>query len=120
MTDLYIVVTWPDIQDLMSKRGFKKNAFLINDDNGLNQFGSSAYFVKKDWYDDATKSGDFPITTVCRDDLESRGFNTSKVTNAQMRELADKMEDAYCENGFWEDLTIIAEEALHIPKRRNG
>ena len=45
----YIVVTWPDIQYLMDKEGFEDNAFLINDDKGLDRFGSSAYFVEESW-----------------------------------------------------------------------
>ena len=32
-----------------------------------------------------------------------------------MTELADKLADAYCEDGFWIDLPIIAED-LGIPK----
>jgi len=59
----------------------------------------------------------FPITSVCRVDLESKGFDTSKVDDADMEYLASKMADAYCDNGFWEDLQIIAEENLKIPKK---
>ncbi len=59
----------------------------------------------------------FPITSVCRQDLEGIGFNTSKVDDADMEYLANKMADAYCDMGFWEDLKIIAEERLKIPKK---
>lgn len=46
----YIVVTWPYIQELMEIEGFKENSYLINDNKGMEDFGSSAYFVDKTWY----------------------------------------------------------------------
>ena len=45
----YIVITWPEIQELMDKPGFSDNSYLINDDKGIDDFGSSAYFVDEDW-----------------------------------------------------------------------
>lgn len=33
----------------------------------------------------------FPITSVCRDDLEEVGFNTKNVDDGTMSELASKM-----------------------------
>ena len=50
MEDRYIVVTWPDSQELMELEGFRENSYLINDDKGMNDFGSSAYFVSEEWY----------------------------------------------------------------------
>ena len=29
---------------------FKDNSFLINDEKGIDIYGSSAYFVNADWY----------------------------------------------------------------------
>lgn len=46
----YIVVTWPDVQELMTAEGFEDNSYLINDEKGVDDFGSSAYFVKESWY----------------------------------------------------------------------
>ena len=46
----YIVITWPESQELFDMEGFKDNCHLINDDKGLDKFGSSAYFVNEDWY----------------------------------------------------------------------
>lgn len=43
---------------------------------------------------------DFPITSVCRADLESAGFNTENVDDGTMSELASKMANAYCDMGF--------------------
>lgn len=60
---------------------------------------------------------DFSITTVCRADLESVGFNTTNVDDSIMSELASKMANAYCDSVFWTDLEILAED-LGIKKRR--
>ena len=45
----YVVITWPDSQELMDKDGFEENSYLVNDERGLEDFGSSAYFVDEDW-----------------------------------------------------------------------
>lgn len=52
MKDLYKVVQWPDIQELMDKPGFEDNSYLINDDKGLDDFGSSAYFINLQWLEE--------------------------------------------------------------------
>jgi hypothetical protein len=62
------------------------------------------------------KDGYFPITSVHRTDLEGLGYDTSKVDDATMKELADKMADAYLDSAFWIDLPIIADR-LEIPKK---
>lgn len=58
----------------------------------------------------------FKVTSVCREDLESRGFDTSKVDDSDMETLASKLSDDYCEQMYWISLDIIAEEGLEIPK----
>jgi hypothetical protein len=60
---------------------------------------------------------EFPITSVCRADLEQVGFNTKNVDDSTMRELASKMADAYCDDGFWIDLEILAED-LNIKQHK--
>ena len=62
---------------------------------------------------------DFSITSVCRADLESSGFDTKGVDDSTMSELASKMADAYCDMGFWEDLDILAEH-LKIKKHKKS
>lgn len=42
---VYTVVTWPQVQELLDKEWFDDEAVLINDDNGIATYGSSAYFV---------------------------------------------------------------------------
>src|SRR5262245_52785650 len=60
--------------------------------------------------------GAFPITSVAREDLESQGFDVSKVTDDQMAEIADKMQDAYCDDIFWVELETIADD-MDIPRK---
>lgn len=60
--------------------------------------------------------GDFPITSVCREDLESEGFDISEVEDDTMEVIAEKMADAYCNDEFWMELNVIAEN-LKIPKK---
>lgn len=59
----------------------------------------------------------FPITSVCRDDLECRGFNTDNITDDQMERLAGKMCDDYLEQMFWTSLDILAEGVINAEKR---
>ena len=51
----------------------------------------------------------FPITSVSREDLQTYGFDTRSVTDAQMRRLVQKMANDYCEQLFWSSMEIIAE-----------
>lgn len=46
---MYVVVQWPEIQEIMTIEGFKEHSYLINDTKGMEDFGSSAYFVDYDW-----------------------------------------------------------------------
>ena len=58
---------------------------------------------------------DFSITSVCRADLESLGFDPRTVDDGTMKELAEKLADDYCDQLFWGSLEIIA-ASLNIPK----
>lgn len=55
------------------------------------------------------RDGFFYITSVHRDDLEERGFDVSEVTDADMRRLASKMGDDYCNQLFHESMEILAD-----------
>lgn len=57
----------------------------------------------------------FPVTSVCRDDLESLGFDVSNVSDLQMSRLASKMGDDYCEQMFWSSMEILA-DGMDIPR----
>ena len=47
--DAFVVVTWPECQELMDVEGWEENSHLINDDKGVDEYGSSAYFVNTKW-----------------------------------------------------------------------
>ena len=49
IAEKYVVVGWPEIQVLMDEEGFDDNSYLVADEKGLDDFGSSAYFVSCDW-----------------------------------------------------------------------
>lgn len=51
----YKVVTWPESQDLMEKKGFREHCELINSEKGLDMYGSSAYLVDKEWLEQVEK-----------------------------------------------------------------
>jgi hypothetical protein len=59
---------------------------------------------------------DFPITSVCRADLESIGFDASNVDEGTMKTLAGQLADDYCDQLFWSSLEILAEHHK-IPKQ---
>ena len=50
--DTFEVVCWPESLTLMDIDGFDENAYLVNDDKGLLEFGSSAYFVDRRWLEE--------------------------------------------------------------------
>lgn len=58
----------------------------------------------------------FNITSVHREDLESRGYDIRNISDATMERLADKMANEYLGGSFWIDLEIIA-DYLEIPKK---
>ena len=62
-------------------------------------------------------SKEFKITSVTREDLEMRGFDTTNITDAQMERLAQKMCDDYLEQMFWISLDIIAEDIMGFKKK---
>lgn len=45
-----VIVCWPESQMIMEKEGFYENCSLINSERGLEEYGSSACLVDKDWY----------------------------------------------------------------------
>lgn len=49
LNDSFTPVCWPESQTLMDLEGFDENSNLINDEEGLEIYGSSAYFVNSKW-----------------------------------------------------------------------
>ena len=50
--ETFEVVCWPESQMLMELDGFEENSYLVNDNKGLLEFGSSAYFVNRTWLEE--------------------------------------------------------------------
>jgi hypothetical protein len=50
----------------------------------------------------------FSLTSVCLEDLESVGYDTTNVSRETMQELASKMGEAIM-GEFWIDIEIIAD-----------
>ena len=61
--------------------------------------------------------GCYPISSVHKDDLKDAGFNTKNVSDSDMKYLADKMSDDYCEYLFWESLKTNA-DYIGIPRQK--
>lgn len=59
----------------------------------------------------------FPITSICREDLDDAGFDVSRIDDATMTEIVSKMANAYLEDGFWIDLPIVA-EYCEVPRKK--
>ena len=50
--ETFEVVCWPESQILMELDGFEENSYLVNDDRGMLEFGSSAFFVNRKWLEE--------------------------------------------------------------------
>lgn len=53
--ETFEVVCWPESQMLMELDGFEENSYLVNDNRGLLEFGSSAFFVNRKWLEEKVK-----------------------------------------------------------------
>ncbi len=63
---------------------------------------------------------EFPITSVTRADLVSAGLSKDQVaslSDEDMRRIAAKMEDIYCDQGFWEDVVTAVEYVLEKKRK---
>ena len=43
----YQIIEWPYIQEYMEYDGFETNAYLINEESWIDQYGPSSYFVNE-------------------------------------------------------------------------
>lgn len=51
----------------------------------------------------------FTVSSVSREDLISQGWDAENLDDSTMQNLADKMGESWCDNGYWETLDIMAE-----------
>lgn len=68
----YVVVCWPESQMLMENEGFFENCTLINTERGLEAYGSSAYLVDENWYDQFQKGELAPMSEDEWEEWENR------------------------------------------------
>ena len=59
----------------------------------------------------------YPISDLHLDDLKELGFNTDKISNDVMSEIAERLDETYRELSYWISLKAIAED-LGIKKIR--
>lgn len=62
----------------------------------------------------------FEITSIARADLVQAGYTEAEalgIDDGDMREIASKMADAYCDNGFWIDLPIIVSAVTGLDEK---
>lgn len=45
----YVLIEWPEVQELMSYDDFDCHVHLVNDEGWIDQYGPSSYFVEEDW-----------------------------------------------------------------------
>ncbi|MDR1459492.1 MAG: hypothetical protein LBI60_04695 [Bacteroidales bacterium] len=75
------------------------------------------YIPETDTVSDVSlKRESFKISSVSREDLEEKGFDTDGIDDSEMERLASKLGDDYCEQLFWGSMEIIAEH-LGFPRK---
>lgn len=58
----------------------------------------------------------YAITHVTKEDIETLGFNPSKITDKQMQRLAEALGESYMlgNGNFWEDIESFCIEILKL------
>lgn len=51
---------------------------------------------------------DIPLS-ISREDLEHIGFDAEQISDDEIEDLAQKMADAYLDNGYWIDMKVLAD-----------
>ena len=52
---------------------------------------------------------EFIVCAISRDDLKNIGIDSDNLSDSTMQKIASKMGEAYCNNGFLEDLRLFSE-----------
>lgn len=66
------------------------------------------------------KKIEFPITSVCREDITALGYKGADgISDSVMEKIAQKMADAYVTHSFWEDLDFFVGEYCNLEKEEN-
>ena len=87
---------------------------LLDDLRGYFEAKSSLTTQEQELWD-RLKKADYPILGLQDDDLAQKGFDFRRITDEQMRQLAQQMTADYCKEDYWERLENTADE-LQLPR----
>ena len=93
----YILVEWPDVQYLMDKEGFKENSSLADGE----KFGSSAYFVSEEWYDENYEEEEYSFIVETTVEVPIEIDISITGTNYLLVKLDMNWADEFDVNAFW-------------------
>lgn len=64
-----------------------------------------------------TRTSEFPVSFVMRDDLKEKGFDVSNIDNETMESIASRMNEYSCNGiGYWDSLIEAAWEC-EVPRK---
>ena len=87
---------------------------LLDDLRGYFEAKSSLTTQEQELWD-RLKKAEYPILGLQDDDLAQKGFDFRRITDEQMRQLAQQMTADYCKEDYWERLENTADE-LQLPR----
>lgn len=87
---------------------------LLDDLRGYFEAKSSLTTQEQELWD-RLKKADYPILGLQDDDLAQKGLDFRRITDEQMRQLAQQMTADYCKEDYWERLENTADE-LQLPR----
>lgn len=116
LTDQEVLDLCAQDKDMENHSVYDSVEQLSADFNTDEMFDSHNAYMRVIQEQEDPKYKSFPITSVCRADLENKGFDISEVDDDTMEQLADRLSDDYCEQFFWSSMETIASEALSIPR----
>ena len=87
---------------------------LLDDLRGYFEAKSSLTTQEQELWD-RLKKADYPILGLQDDDLAQKGCDFRRITDEQMRQLAQQMTADYCKEDYWERLENTADE-LQLPR----
>lgn len=90
--ETYVIITWPEVQELMDKEGFSENSSLITDNVMITKYNSNAYFVNKDWLDNLEEEKEeFEFTILKEYTIWEKEYYTVEAANIEeARIIAEK------------------------------
>lgn len=107
------IIGWPEIQNLLNKPGFEENSQLVNQDNLVEIYGPSAYFVFEGWLEglDKQEEEEFEYEFIVETELtvvEAANFSVWAKNYEEAKEKA--LDDLASESAeYWDSWDIKRE-----------